>query len=180
MARGGGFQGAAPAGEMFGARLGLRGAGATRPLLRPRIVPAQVPRHAFRCSAVAQSRSRGLDGAYSDPNRHVIGALVVNDPGVLAGVATLFAARGFNIDSLVVGRTEVPELSRMTIVVQADQPQLDNVRPPSAARRPSPQDARRRSPACVVRARSRSSSRTSPRWSWWRSPRRRRALCSGT
>jgi acetolactate synthase-1/3 small subunit len=49
--------------------------------------------------------------------RHVISALVMNEPGVLANVAGMFAARGFNIDSLVVGRTENPELSRMTIVV---------------------------------------------------------------
>src|SRR5689334_20265561 len=48
--------------------------------------------------------------------RHVISALVMNEPGVLANVAGMFAARGFNIDSLVVGRTEDPKLSRMTIV----------------------------------------------------------------
>src|SRR5918911_1667099 len=48
--------------------------------------------------------------------RHVISALVMNEPGVLANVANLFSARGFNIDSLVVGRTENPELSRMTVV----------------------------------------------------------------
>src|SRR5206468_3009881 len=43
--------------------------------------------------------------------RHVISALVMNEPGVLANVAGMFAARGFNIDSLVVGRTEKPELA---------------------------------------------------------------------
>ena len=53
--------------------------------------------------------------------RHVISALVMNEPGVLAGVANMFSARGFNIDSLVVGRTEDPALSRMTIVVIADE-----------------------------------------------------------
>ena len=52
--------------------------------------------------------------------RHVISALVQNQPGVLAQVAGMFAARGFNIDSLVVGRTENPELSRMTIVAVGD------------------------------------------------------------
>lgn len=60
--------------------------------------------------------------------RHVISALVINEPGVLANVAGMFAARGFNIDSLVVGRTENPELSRMTIVVTADDNTLDQVR----------------------------------------------------
>ena len=60
--------------------------------------------------------------------RHVISALVMNEPGVLANVAGMFAARGFNIDSLVVGRTENPELSRMTIVVNADDNTVDQVR----------------------------------------------------
>ncbi|HEY2588741.1 MAG TPA: acetolactate synthase small subunit [Tepidisphaeraceae bacterium] len=60
--------------------------------------------------------------------RHVISALVMNEPGVLANVAGMFAARGFNIDSLVVGRTENPDLSRMTIVVNADDNTIDQVR----------------------------------------------------
>lgn len=60
--------------------------------------------------------------------RHVISALVINEPGVLANVAGMFAARGFNIDSLVVGRTEKPDLSRMTIVVSADDNTIDQVR----------------------------------------------------
>src|ERR1700728_3191381 len=60
--------------------------------------------------------------------RHVISALVINEPGVLANVAGMFAARGFNIDSLVVGRTDKPDLSRMTIVVSADDNTLDQVR----------------------------------------------------
>src|SRR5215204_4770338 len=62
------------------------------------------------------------------PMRHVISALVMNEPGVLARVAGMFSARGFNIDSLVVGRTENPELSRMTIVVNADDNSLEQVR----------------------------------------------------
>jgi acetolactate synthase-1/3 small subunit len=52
----------------------------------------------------------------------------MNEPGVLAHVAGMFSARGFNIDSLVVGRTEDPELSRMTIVVNADERILEQVR----------------------------------------------------
>ncbi len=60
--------------------------------------------------------------------KHVITALVMNEPGVLAHVAGMFSARGFNIDSLVVGRTEDPNLSRMTIVVIADERTLDQVR----------------------------------------------------
>jgi acetolactate synthase-1/3 small subunit len=60
--------------------------------------------------------------------RHVISALVINEPGVLANVAGMFAARGFNIDSLVVGRTDDPGVSRMTIVVDADDNTLEQVR----------------------------------------------------
>jgi acetolactate synthase-1/3 small subunit len=60
--------------------------------------------------------------------KHVIAALVTNEPGVLAHVAGMFAARGFNIDSLVVGRTENPEFSRMTIVVTGDLNILEQVR----------------------------------------------------
>ena len=60
--------------------------------------------------------------------KHVISALVQNQPGVLAHVAGMFAARGFNIDSLVVGRTEDPQLSRMTIVVIGDDRVLEQVR----------------------------------------------------
>jgi acetolactate synthase-1/3 small subunit len=52
----------------------------------------------------------------------------MNEPGVLAHVAGMFSARGFNIDSLVVGRTEDPDLSRMTIVVNADDRILEQVR----------------------------------------------------
>ena len=60
--------------------------------------------------------------------RHVISALVLNEPGVLASVAGLFSARGFNIDSLVVGRTENPELSRMTVVCSGDDNTLEQIR----------------------------------------------------
>jgi acetolactate synthase-1/3 small subunit len=60
--------------------------------------------------------------------KHVINAIVENQPGVLAHVAGMFAARGFNIDSLVVGRTEDPNLSRMTIVVKGDDQILEQVR----------------------------------------------------
>jgi acetolactate synthase I/III small subunit len=60
--------------------------------------------------------------------RSVISALVINEPGVLANVAGMFSARGFNIDSLVVGRTENPELSRLTVVCDADENTLEQVR----------------------------------------------------
>jgi acetolactate synthase-1/3 small subunit len=60
--------------------------------------------------------------------KHIISALVENKPGVLAHVAGMFAARAFNIDSLVVGRTEDPALSRMTIVVIGDDRVVEQVR----------------------------------------------------
>jgi len=60
--------------------------------------------------------------------KHIINALVENKPGVLAHVAGMFAARGFNIDSLVVGRTEDPKLSRMTLVVIGDERVVEQVR----------------------------------------------------
>ncbi len=60
--------------------------------------------------------------------KHIISALVENKPGVLAHVAGMFAARAFNIDSLVVGRTEDPQLSRMTIVVIGDDKVVEQVR----------------------------------------------------
>lgn len=60
--------------------------------------------------------------------RHVISALVQNQPGVLAQVSGMLASRGFNIDSLAVGETEVQDLSRMTFVVHGDDNVLDQVR----------------------------------------------------
>ncbi|OGS10350.1 MAG: acetolactate synthase small subunit, partial [Elusimicrobia bacterium RIFOXYB1_FULL_48_9] len=56
-----------------------------------------------------------------------ISALVENKFGVLARISTLFAARGFNIDSLSVGETEDPDVSRMTIVVRGDDRILEQV-----------------------------------------------------
>lgn len=60
--------------------------------------------------------------------KHIISALVANRPGVLAHMAGLFSARGFNIDSLAVGETEQPDFSRMTIVVAGDEAILEQVR----------------------------------------------------
>lgn len=60
--------------------------------------------------------------------KHIISALVLNKPGVLAKVAGMFAARAFNIDSLAVGRTEDAEISRMTIVVIGDDRVVEQVR----------------------------------------------------
>ncbi len=53
--------------------------------------------------------------------RHVLSALVQNVPGVLAHISGMLASRGYNIDSLAVGETEDPHLSRMTIVIVGDE-----------------------------------------------------------
>ncbi len=58
---------------------------------------------------------------------HTLSVLVENRPGVLTRVAGLFAARGFNIHSLAVGETEVPDYSRMTIVVDLKAKSLEQV-----------------------------------------------------
>lgn len=60
--------------------------------------------------------------------RHVLSALVVNQPGVLAHISGMLASRAFNIDSLAVGATENPELSRLTFVVNGDEKVLNQVR----------------------------------------------------
>jgi acetolactate synthase I/III small subunit len=60
-------------------------------------------------------------------SKHTLSVLVENKHGVLARVAALFARRGFNIDSLAVGPTEYPEISRMTVVVDAEATPLEQV-----------------------------------------------------
>ena len=60
--------------------------------------------------------------------KHTISLVVENHFGVLSRVAGLISARGFNIDSLTVSTTEDPGISRMTIVVDADAPKLEQVK----------------------------------------------------
>ncbi|KAJ6002685.1 acetolactate synthase small subunit mitochondrial precursor [Penicillium sp. IBT 35674x] len=62
------------------------------------------------------------------PKRHVLNCLVQNEPGVLSRVSGILAARGFNIDSLVVCNTEVEDLSRMTIVLQGQNGVVEQAR----------------------------------------------------
>ncbi len=112
---------------------------------------------------------------------HTLSVLVENKPGVLARVAGLFSRRGFNIDSLAVGPTEHPDVSRMTIVVDVEATPLEQVTKQlnklvnvlkiveldaaavGAARAAAGQGARRR--AQPRRRCSRSSSCSAPRWS---------------
>jgi acetolactate synthase-1/3 small subunit len=58
---------------------------------------------------------------------HVLSLLVEDKPGLLTRVAGLFARRGFNIESLAVGVTEVPGLSRITVVVDVEEQPLEQV-----------------------------------------------------
>ena len=60
-------------------------------------------------------------------SKHTLSVLVENKPGVLARIAGLFSRRGFNIESLAVGPTEHPEVSRMTIVVNVEESPLEQV-----------------------------------------------------
>lgn len=58
---------------------------------------------------------------------HIISTLVENKPGVLQNVSSLFTRRGFNIDSITVGESEVENLARMVIVVVGDEKVLEQV-----------------------------------------------------
>ena len=59
----------------------------------------------------------------SEMTRHTLAVLVDNEAGVLSRVARLFSGKGYNIESLAVGATDAPEISRMTIEVLADEKQ---------------------------------------------------------
>lgn len=59
--------------------------------------------------------------------KHTLAVLVENKPGVLTRIAGLFARRGYNIESLAVGETEDPTISRMTIVVDGDETVIEQV-----------------------------------------------------
>jgi acetolactate synthase I/III small subunit len=59
--------------------------------------------------------------------RHTLSVLVEDQPGVLARIAGLFSRRGFNIESLAVGPTEIPRVSRITLVVAVEELPLEQV-----------------------------------------------------
>lgn len=59
--------------------------------------------------------------------KHTISILVENQPGVLARVAGLFSRRGYNIESIAVGETEDPSISRMTIVVDGEKVNVEQI-----------------------------------------------------
>ena len=59
--------------------------------------------------------------------RKILSLLVDNNPGVLSRVAGLFSRRGYNITSLTVGETAIPEYSRMTVVAEGDEQILEQI-----------------------------------------------------
>jgi len=74
-------------------------------------------------AAISKRTRRGT----THMTRHTLSVLVENKSGVLARVSALFSRRGFNIESLAVGPTENPDLSRMTIVVDAESQPLEQI-----------------------------------------------------
>ncbi|KAI9325097.1 small subunit of acetolactate synthase-domain-containing protein [Zopfochytrium polystomum] len=60
--------------------------------------------------------------------RHILNCLVANEPGVLSRVSGILAGRSFNIDSLVVAKTDVPDLSRMTIILRGKEATIEQAR----------------------------------------------------
>ena len=69
----------------------------------------------------------GTESVSLPMSKHTLSVLVENKPGVLARIAALFSRRGFNIDSLAVGETEYPDVSRMTVVVDVEDLPLEQV-----------------------------------------------------
>ena len=59
--------------------------------------------------------------------RHIISVLLENESGALSRVAALFSARGYNIESLTVGHTDNPGISRMTLVIDSTQTSAERV-----------------------------------------------------
>ena len=64
---------------------------------------------------------------YDDSSRYTVGVLVDNEPGVLCRVSGLFSRRGFNIESLTVGTTMDPQVSRITIVVKGNEANIEQL-----------------------------------------------------
>ena len=60
-------------------------------------------------------------------NRHILSVLVENSAGVLSQVSRMFSRKGYNIDSLAVDTTEDPTISRMTILVNEDEEQIEQI-----------------------------------------------------
>merc|ERR1711865_405979 len=106
-------------------RRGIQSAGAVLCRTRMTAPVLKQPARQF-CRALGNLDPTNIDDFESD-DRHVLTALVTNEPGTLAHLANILSARGYNIDSLVVGRTEIPELSRVTVVVEGSENVMNQV-----------------------------------------------------
>ncbi|TPX38273.1 acetolactate synthase [Synchytrium microbalum] len=103
---------------------------AARPRRRLKKVPItlDVPAPPTAEEAVANMLYNAPPSSRAPVTRHILNCLVSNEPGVLSRVSGVLAARGFNIDSLIVARTEVPDLSRMTLVVNGQDTVIEQAR----------------------------------------------------
>ena len=101
-----------------------------RPRHRARSGTARSPRRSSRGSTPTTTgcpRAPTRTEGGTSMSKHTLSVLVENKPGVLARIAALFSRRGFNIDSLAVGETEYPDVSRMTVVVDVEDLPLEQV-----------------------------------------------------
>ena len=95
---------------------------------RPPPLPKIDPPSWSAVEAVTNILYNTPDAPRTPPKRHVLNCLVQNEPGVLSRVSGILAARGFNIDSLVVCKTEVDDLSRMNIVLRGQDGVVEQAR----------------------------------------------------
>ncbi len=99
------------------------------PMVAARHLQRRGPGRARRPPRLRRQRRRLRDRERTTPmaEKHTLSVLVENKPGVLARITALFSRRGFNIDSLAVGTTEHPDISRITIVVNVEGLPLEQV-----------------------------------------------------
>lgn len=95
---------------------------------RPPPLPTIDPPAWSAAEAVTNILYNTPDPPRTPPKRHVLNCLVQNEPGVLSRISGILAARGFNIDSLVVCNTEVEDLSRMNIVLRGQDGVVEQAR----------------------------------------------------
>lgn len=95
---------------------------------RPPPLPTIDPPSWSAAEAVTNILYNTPDPPRTPPKRHVLNCLVQNEPGVLSRISGILAARGFNIDSLVVCNTEVEDLSRMNIVLRGQDGVVEQAR----------------------------------------------------
>ena len=96
---------------------------------RPPPLPSQEPPRRWSAEESVKNILYNTPPPSTEPfKRHILNALVQNEPGVLSRVSGILAARGFNIDSLVVCRTEVRDLSRMCICIRGQDAVVEQAR----------------------------------------------------